>query len=92
MTQTCGHITVIFTCGAAPTRFYLTGHRCPAHTPAALRGRPEPGQTADPYPRPGSWMATQGASRLIDDRAIASGKRRSTPTQYRESRDRLQAS
>ncbi|MEU5130008.1 hypothetical protein [Streptomyces mobaraensis] len=23
-------------------RRYLTGYRCPAHTPAALAGRPEP--------------------------------------------------
>ncbi len=30
-------------CGAVPTRPYPAGPRCPAHTPAALAGRPEPG-------------------------------------------------
>jgi hypothetical protein len=30
-------------CGATPARLYLPGWRCPAHTPAALAGRPEPG-------------------------------------------------
>jgi hypothetical protein len=34
-------------CGATPTRPYPAGPRCPAHTPAALTGRPEPG--ADRY-------------------------------------------
>lgn len=29
-------------CGARPARLYLPGHRCPAHTPAALAGKPEP--------------------------------------------------
>jgi hypothetical protein len=31
------------TCGATPARPYLPGWRCPAHTPAALAGKPEPG-------------------------------------------------
>ncbi len=30
-------------CGATPTRYYLPGRRCAAHTPAALAGKPEPG-------------------------------------------------
>jgi Bifunctional DNA primase/polymerase, N-terminal/YspA, cpYpsA-related SLOG family len=30
-------------CGATPTHLYPAGWRCPAHTPAALAGRPEPG-------------------------------------------------
>ena len=30
-------------CGATPARLYPAGWRCPAHTPAALAGRPEPG-------------------------------------------------
>ncbi|GAA4706268.1 hypothetical protein [Streptomyces youssoufiensis] len=71
-------------CGArASVRPYLTGFRCPAHTPAALAGRPEP------QPGPG-WPAAawatpspQSASAVIDHRAIASGKRRSSPTTYR---------
>jgi hypothetical protein len=33
-------------CGGTPTRLYNTGWRCPACTPAALAGRPEPGQGA----------------------------------------------
>jgi hypothetical protein len=35
----CGHPG----CGAVPARLYLSGWRCPAHTPAALAGKPEPG-------------------------------------------------
>jgi hypothetical protein len=31
------------TCEATPTRLYLVGPRCAAHTPAALAGQPEPG-------------------------------------------------
>jgi hypothetical protein len=31
------------TCAATPTRLFLPGWRCPAHTPAALAGQPEPG-------------------------------------------------
>ena len=34
-------------CGATPARLYPAGWRCPAHTPAAVAGRPEPG--ADRY-------------------------------------------
>lgn len=30
-------------CGQTPARPYLTGPRCAAHTPAALAGKPEPG-------------------------------------------------
>lgn len=30
-------------CLAPGARRYITGHRCPRHTPAALAGRPEPG-------------------------------------------------
>jgi hypothetical protein len=37
--QRCGHPG----CGTSPARRYLTGWRCPAHTPAALAGQPEPG-------------------------------------------------
>lgn len=29
-------------CRASDTRYYAVGHRCPAHTPAALAGQPEP--------------------------------------------------
>lgn len=38
-------------CGATGSvRRFLTGHKCPAHTPAAIAGRPEP------VPGPG-WPA-----------------------------------
>lgn len=29
-------------CRAVDTHYYAVGHRCPAHTPAALAGQPEP--------------------------------------------------
>lgn len=75
-------------CGAKPTRMYGSGRRCRDHTPAALAGRPEtvpdPALTliglreaagaAGPMP-----PAPASATRLVDDRAVASGKRRSTP-------------
>ena len=38
-------------CRATDTREYIPGPRCPAHTPAALAGRPEPPQTD------ASWIA-----------------------------------
>jgi hypothetical protein len=44
--MTCGHWTPeTGVCGAPAAHKYLTGPRCHAHTPAALAGRPEPGQT-----------------------------------------------
>jgi hypothetical protein len=64
-------------------RFYPCGWRCDQHSPWALAGRPEP------QPGPG-WPATAWTtpspindSRVHDQRAIASGKRRSTPEAYR---------
>jgi hypothetical protein len=71
-------------CGATPTRQYVQGHRCADHTPARQAGRPEPA-TPDPAR---AWKALtplpDGASRLADDRAIASGKRRASPARYQE--------
>jgi hypothetical protein len=64
-------------------RFYLTGWCCPLHTPRALQGldeiEPGPGLPA------GAWSTPSpiSDSRVHDTRAIASGKRRSTPTAYR---------
>jgi hypothetical protein len=29
-------------CGATETHYFAVGHRCRAHTPAALAGQPEP--------------------------------------------------
>ncbi|WP_432041450.1 hypothetical protein [Streptomyces cadmiisoli] len=68
-------------CSTDNVRPYLTGLRCPAHTPNALRGLPEvpPG----PGIRPDAPMSPLSASRVHDDRAIASGKRRSSPEAYR---------
>jgi hypothetical protein len=38
MTATCTNPK----CGRTDVRLYLTGRRCPLHTPAAVAGRPEP--------------------------------------------------
>ena len=86
MSGTCDHRDGSSICGTEGARAYLPGMRCPAHTPAALAGHPEPGRTATSLPK----MAPlpQSASRVNDDRAIASGKRRSTPERYREAQTR----
>jgi hypothetical protein len=71
-------------CGATDdVRPYLTGMCCPAHTPAALAGRPEP-QPGPGLPA-GAWTtpSPQSASAVFDDRAIASGRRRSNPQAYK---------
>jgi hypothetical protein len=64
-------------------RLFVVGLRCPVHTPNALKGLPEP------PPGPG-WPAGAQAglsplstSRVHDDRAVASGKRRSSAQAYR---------
>jgi hypothetical protein len=61
----CAHYSLAGTCEGTPARLYLTGWCCPRHAPAALAGRPEPGQarscppalcwcgTCPPRPRPG---------------------------------------
>lgn len=74
-----GHV-----CGSGEgVRLYGTGLRCPAHTPAALAGRPEP-QSGPGLPA-GAWTTlTPISATVIDQRAIASGKRRSSPAAYRE--------
>lgn len=71
-------------CGATNgVRRYLTGLCCPAHTPNALRDLPEalpgPGMPASAWTTP----SPLSDSRVHDDRAVASGKRRSTPNTYR---------
>lgn len=67
----------------ASVRAYLIGPRCPAHTPAALAGKPEAPATSSVRP---SELAESPliASRVADQKAIASGKRRSSPQAYRE--------
>ncbi|WP_030024958.1 hypothetical protein [Streptomyces monomycini] len=66
-----------------PVRLYPCGRRCSAHAPWAAAGHPEP--QPGPGAPAGAWTtpSPQSASALIDNRAIASGKRRSTPTAYR---------
>jgi hypothetical protein len=66
-----------------PIRPYVCGWRCPAHTPAAQAGRPEP--PPGPGPLPGAWATPtpQGVAHVLDERAIASGKRRSNPAAYK---------
>jgi hypothetical protein len=78
-------------CGSADqVRHYLTGHRCPLHTPRALQGLPEippgPGMPA------GAWSTPSplNDSRIHDARAVASGKRRSAPTTYRAAQAAVQ--
>ncbi|CAL9665867.1 hypothetical protein SUDANB145_07157 (plasmid) [Streptomyces sp. enrichment culture] len=68
---------------ADQVRPYLTGPRCPAHTPSALAERDEP-QPGPGMPA-GAWTTPSplSDSRVHDDRAVASGKRRSTPQAYR---------
>ena len=83
---TCGHWLGAEQrhCGTTGgVRLYGTGLRCPAHTPAALAGRPEP--APGPGMPAGAWTALSplGTSALIDARAVASGKRRSSPHVYR---------
>lgn len=82
----CGHWegSILQYCGAAEAvRVYLIGRRCPAHTPAALAGKPEPparpGWPAQAWTTP----SPQSASALFDARAIASGKRRAAAHTYR---------
>jgi hypothetical protein len=64
-------------------RAFLTGPRCPAHTPSALAGidEPEPG----PGMPAAAWTTPSpiNDSRVHDARAVASGKRRSSPHAYR---------
>jgi hypothetical protein len=65
-----------------PVRFFLTGWKCPAHSPWAEAGLPEP-MPGPGLPHGARIPAPLSASALIDDRAAASGKRRSSPEAYR---------
>ncbi|MEU7416750.1 hypothetical protein [Streptomyces antibioticus] len=64
-------------------RLYLPGLACPLHTPSALAGKPEPQPGKGRLP--GAWTTPSpiSDSRVHDARAIASGKRRSSPHTYR---------
>lgn len=93
--NTCTHWTDGAFCGArGGVRKYLTGDRCPNHTPAALRGRPE--TTPDPALtitglRTAAGIAVDlvaplAAGALLDERAVASGRRRSSQHVYTAAR------
>jgi hypothetical protein len=66
-----------------PVRFYLTGWRCNTHSPWAEAGLDEP--VPGPGMPAGAWTTPSplSDSRVHDARAIASGKRRSSPNAYR---------
>lgn len=64
-------------------RLYACGWKCDRHAPWAAAGRPEP--LPGPGLPEGAWTSVSplGTSALIDVRAVASGKRRSSPHTYR---------
>lgn len=92
--QPCQYWTGVVYCGAVPTQLYLSGLCCAAHTPAALAGLPE--TVPDPTltlvalrrraGRDPNYAPTAGSAALIDDRAIAGGKRRASAHRFKEAR------
>jgi hypothetical protein len=79
-------------CGSTETRPYAEGHLCGDHTPAKRAGRPEPDSERWCAPLrcycgtcPGYVADTpyRDGETIVDIRAVASGKRRSSLTQYR---------
>lgn len=79
-------------CGSTDARPYAEGYRCAAHTPARRAGQPEP--DSERYCAPLRCYCGECPSytpdtpyrdgeTVVDIRAVASGKRRSTLTQYR---------
>lgn len=87
----CGHWQDGGYCGATDNvRRYIPGPRCPQHTPAALNGRPE--CEPDPTLTLDGIRAAKGLTyhyrpndtALNDQRAVASGRRRSNPQTYRD--------
>jgi len=88
----CDYTATEGVCGAADALPYITGLRCPAHTPAALAGRPEvtvnPDLTLAALKRKAGRMENfvppPNDSSLLDERAINSGKRRSRPQGFRD--------
>lgn len=69
-----------------PVRFYRTGWKCNTHSPWAEAGLDEPKPSPSPaaHTLPPSPLA---ASAVFDERAIASGRRRSNPHTYRAAKD-----
>jgi hypothetical protein len=79
-------------CGSANVRLYGVGYRCGDHTPAKLAGLPEP--DSERYCAPLRCYCGECPSyvpdtpyrdgeTIVDIRAVASGKRRSSLTEYR---------
>lgn len=64
-------------------RLYPSGWECDSHSPWARRGLPEP--LPGPGWPAGAWTTPigQGVASVLDERAIATGKRRSSPEDYR---------
>lgn len=96
MTATCGSLTPGGDqCTDPAVDVFLVGPRCAGHTPAAVAGRPEPApdpaRTMDGLRR--GWYADRGlpfvefhtpaAETVVDQRAVASGKRRSSHHVFR---------
>lgn len=89
------------TCTRLDTRMYATGHQCPDHTPAALKGDPEPGRGR--YCAPGRcycgacpWWSPVNPYNVIehtivDVRAVASGRRRASIESFRAAQAELAA-
>lgn len=86
-------------CGATEgVRYYLPGPCCPAHTPAALAGHPEP-PTPDPERTMIGMMRAAGADTTrthtpagdtaIDARNVARGKKRASAQQVRAARAQI---
>ncbi|WP_262701999.1 MULTISPECIES: hypothetical protein [Streptomyces] len=80
-----------YCCSAEGLRRYRTGLRCPLHTPAAEAGRPE--SPEGPGWPTAAWSAPSplSSSAVIDERAVASGKRRSSPSTYRAAQAAIKA-
>jgi hypothetical protein len=77
-------------CGKPDARRYINTTACPDHTPARLAGRPEP--TPGPGYTPQRIPSPLGDSRVVDARAVASGKRQANPHTYRAAQAATQAS
>jgi hypothetical protein len=85
-------------CPRTDTRPYAEGWFCPAHTPASRRGHPEPDSAryclarcyCGTCPQYASQVLEPITTTVLDDRAVASGKRRSSPGVYREARTRTE--
>lgn len=80
-------------CGCWPAKLYPAGWRCEDCTPARCAGRPEPptpdpALTLDGFRKAAGivWSFRRTDTALNDDRAIASGRRRSSPAAYRAAR------